>query len=477
MFRRILLSLALSGPLLHAQSQPPALREQGIDFVLIKAGTFIQGSPAGEAGRENDEIQRSVTLSQDYYMSAKPVSVGSFDAFVRETHYRTEAERGPSGGFGVENGKLAQRKAFTWRNPGYPQTDEHPVVIVTWNDAQAFCQWLTKKINREVALPSEAQWEYACRAGTTGARYAEPLDAVAWHRGNSDGIASVLGAKQANAWGLHDCYGPVWQWCEDFYAPYGEGNVTDPKQLLAPSGDKPRRVLRGGSFLSDASHSRSAERYRADAQSRNADNGFRVICSIAKTAVTPASKPVVVERMPSTPSSQIVHSPSVSQPHNFSPPATRQSGSSWLFRILFFGILFVVLFAVILKTVGGFGRSSLSRGLVGSTGGGPGLYRTTMKEDGFCLHAPADMIGRALAYSYILNGATHRDEVIYNPGPEGHFIFTGQPPQTVTMHTASDPASLGAAPIFMSNDDDDDRRRRWSSSSSSTSRSSHPPAY
>jgi formylglycine-generating enzyme len=274
---------------------PKSLRINGIDLVLIPHGEFVQGSPTSEPGREADEGVRRVTISSDFYMSETPITRGQWQRFVDETRHRTEAEQGTSGGYGMQNGRLVQGKHFTWRNPGFAQGDDHPVVMVTWNDAQAFCRWLSGRSRRRITLPSETQWEYACRAGSKELRYAQPLNAVAWHRGNADGRTHPAGQKQANAWGLKDMYGPVWQWCDDWYAPYDGGVLKDPIQNNSELSDKPRRVLRGGSFLSDPNRARSAERYRNDARSRNADNGFRVVASVERAAEPAAAIPVKKE--------------------------------------------------------------------------------------------------------------------------------------------------------------------------------------
>lgn len=301
------LVLAILIPLFSASAQEKELKlglgsNVALEMVLVEKGTFEQGSPASEKGRNEEESQREVTLTKSFYLGKYPITRKQFAQFVRETGYKTEAEKGPSGGFGWEAGGLKQKKEYTWRNPGFSQTDEHPVVLVTYDDVHQFLTWAIAKTGRKLTLPTEAQWEYAARAGTTTAYCTgddeEDLAQAGWYQQNAGDGTRPVGEKRANAWGLFDMHGNVYEWCRDWYAPYESGPLTDPEQIRADLSDKPRRVLRGGAFHKEARHCRSAARYRNDPKSRNADNGFRVALLIeeAKPArstaqPTPPPKP------------------------------------------------------------------------------------------------------------------------------------------------------------------------------------------
>ena len=263
-----------------------------VELVWVAPGTFIQGSPETELGREPDEIQHRVTISKGFYIGKYPITVEQFQSFVNQTRYKTEAERGTSGGFGWNGQDLVQSPEFDWRNPGYPSSKSHPVTIITLEDAQAFCKWLSSKSKMKVQLPTESQWEFACRAGSGERTYAgdtdEHIDEIAWTKVNALGAQSV-GGKRPNSLGIFDMCGNVSEWCLDIYGKYPATNQTDPVATVPDAGEKPRNVLRGGSWNRDRRRARSAARFRSDPKSRNADIGFRIV------VMRPGNQPDVAE--------------------------------------------------------------------------------------------------------------------------------------------------------------------------------------
>jgi formylglycine-generating enzyme required for sulfatase activity len=278
----------------------------GMTMVRIAAGKFTMGSPKDEKGRGDDEHQHDVKITKAFYMAAHTVTVGQFRKFVEDENYKTDAEKDGQGGYGynADTKKTEGRKSkYTWDNTGWKQTDRHPVVNVSWNDAVAYCKWLSKKEGKTYRLPTEAQWEYACRAGTTTRFYCGDDDAdlrghaniadvsfrsnlpeYKWGVDWDDGYAFTarVGSFKANPWRLYDMHGNVWQWCRDCYDKefYKESDKEDPE---CNKGD--RRVMRGGSWLNNARDCRAANRYGLAPACRDGDVGFRVV--FAPAARTP----------------------------------------------------------------------------------------------------------------------------------------------------------------------------------------------
>lgn len=443
-----------------APAAEPALkidlgRGATLDLRLVHAGEFTQGSPAGETGRSEDETARPVRLSHDYYVSRTSITRGQWAGFIAETGYRSEAETGASGGFGWDGAALSQRKEFSWKNPGFSQTDAHPVCLVTFADAEAFCRWLQKKTGRPTRLPTEAEWEYACRAGTTTAWYAgaTPADAdrIAWHQGNAGNGTRPVDSRPANPWDLI-IGGNVSEWCLDWYAPYPAGAAVDPRQDNPNLSDKPRRVLRGGSWLRNVKNTRSAARYRVDARSRNADIGFRIVCEVTPVA-SPGTPPPLPEK-PSTGMAPPLVPPSTgtresSEPVLHDPPpaqtVTRSSNpvfsglSSLLGGLvclaLPIGIVFLVVRSLNARRSASTSSSSSPPGYLPRQVAAPSQSNVRKVDDGFWIQGdwPA---GTMLNLHYLVQGAAMAQSLMYRPGPEGHFVYTGTPPDSVSIAMA-----------------------------------------
>jgi len=248
-----------------------------LEMKWVAPGSFQMGSPSGESHRDSDEAQHLVTLSKGFHLGATEVTLGQWRSYVEATGYQTEAERGD--GMDVyEGGNWSKRSGSSWRNV-FSGNEQNPVVGVSWNDAMSFCKWLTEReraagrlaAGYKYTLPTEAQWEYACRSGTTGA-YAGDLDSMAWYGKNSGRKTHAVGGKQPNGWGLYDMHGNVWEWCSDWYGSYPSGSAVDPTGASSGS----LRVRRGGSWGSNASICRSANRNRITPGYRSYFLGFRL---------------------------------------------------------------------------------------------------------------------------------------------------------------------------------------------------------
>ena len=232
--------------------------------VLIPAGSFVMGSPAGEAKTEKEaaiEKQHKVTFKQPFYM-------GKFET------------------------TQPQYQKVTGANPSKTKGEDLPVHGVAWQDAADFCQKLAKQVGRDVQLPTEAQWEYACRAGTTTAYYngnnVADLGKIAWFGANSGGKMHPVGQKLPNAWGLYDMIGNAREFVRDLYVEAPLPDATDPTG--AATGDPKNHVVRGGAYSANAVgalNCRSATRRPTE---NIATNGFRIVVTVENGEV---NEPVV----------------------------------------------------------------------------------------------------------------------------------------------------------------------------------------
>ena len=260
------------------------------EMVVVPAGTYMMGSPASEKGRDDNEGPvHQVTIAQPFAVGKYEVTRGEYGRFVSATGHST----GNSCKI-YEDGAWKSRSGRDWRNPGYEQTAEHPVVCVNWKDAQAYVRWLSDQTGEGYRLLSEAEWEYVARAGTTTAwywgesetgqcRYANGGDQTAKSHNDGWTVAACddghyqtapVGSYEANAFGLYDVLGNVWEWTGDCW---NKSYAGAPSNGGAWEGGKcTRRVLRGGSWYSEPRYLRSAYRYRFTPRFRIYYLGFRL---------------------------------------------------------------------------------------------------------------------------------------------------------------------------------------------------------
>ena len=285
--------LAAGEQRLEATRQAAELKELAGEMVSIPGGMFRMGDLSGE-GDEDEKPVHSVTVPA-FRLGRHEVTVDQFRRFVEATGYRTDAERNADGNAGcsVYTGDGFNWTAgHSWRNPVFPVGDTHPVVCVSWNDAEAFVKWLSAQTGKAFRLPTEAEWEYAARAGSTTkyhfgdswsqlCRYANHADTSTdfdWRNEScSDGAGyhtEWVGSYQPNSFGLYDMHGNAWEWVQDCWNNSYAGAPTDGRAWTL--GDCSLRVIRGGSWDNFPGHLRSAVRYRPSRSYRGGTLGFRL---------------------------------------------------------------------------------------------------------------------------------------------------------------------------------------------------------
>ena len=246
----------------------------GFEWAKVEAGEFSMGSNEGES----DEKPVHRVYLDTYYISKFEVTVGQFRTFVTATGYRTDAEKG-NGGYVWDGRKWVEKPDANWKNPYFQQSDESAVVLLSWNDAMAFCTWLSSQTGKTVRLPTEAEWEKAAKGGNNSRGYtysgSNNVDAVAWYFDNSGRKTHPVGQKSANELGILDMSGNVWEWCADWYDKdyYSRSPARNP---TGPSSGS-YRVVRGGSWISNASFCRSADRGGFHPSFRDRFLGFRPV--------------------------------------------------------------------------------------------------------------------------------------------------------------------------------------------------------
>jgi hypothetical protein len=272
---------------------------------------------------------------------------------------------------------------------------------------------------------------HAARGGTATRFYGGDADAVAmetgWYKANAPDGPREVGQKQPNAFGLHDTGGNVYEWCLDWYGPYAAGPARDPLQSRSDLSDRPRRVLRGGSWLKDAPALRSAARYRNTPGSRNADNGFRVVASVEATAPPTAAaagarggrREVEAEGSGGSTAGGV--------------------GLLWLLGALCAGVSLLAGFVLLRRRRGG--------------------VRTRIAEDGFTLRVPGAQVGQRLHYRYRVAGRVKTGQITLTGDPgEGVFVYTGDRPSAVEFLSAAAATTLASSPRPVASPDSPARR-------------------
>jgi formylglycine-generating enzyme required for sulfatase activity/serine/threonine protein kinase len=287
----------------------------GMELVLIPPGEFEMGSSQEEIDQYAKEAQADhyepwylarlpsegprhlVRVGSPFFLAQRETTVGQFRRFVEETGYQTDAEKDGQGAEGPDLSSLhwSQKPQFTWRDPGFSQNDDHPVAAVSWQDALEFCRWLSHKEGKNYRLPTEAEWEYACRAGTT-TRYWFGDDVKMLHQAEnvadttlkekfpswapsssiSDGhpFTAPSGRFWANPFGLYDMHGNVAEWCADWYGDASYRNAPVDNPTGPATGEY--RVVRGSHWGRKDYAARSASRSWGEPYGRTAAIGFRV---------------------------------------------------------------------------------------------------------------------------------------------------------------------------------------------------------
>jgi sulfatase modifying factor 1 len=263
-----------------------------IQFSLIPPGQFMMGLLDDPQHAPLQEAPHHVTLTHAFYLATTPITVAQFAAFIAQSHLQTLAEK--SGGAAVRaNNSWRWEPGASWRNPGFEQSPSDPAVAITWLDAVAFCDWYSKKIGCQVRLPTSAEWEYACRSGSSTKYYlgdaSSDLDKAGWYDANSGGRTHPVAQKLPNAWGLYDMHGNASQWCQDWYAETittaaASADAVDPHGPDTGLG----RIKHGGSWLAPDFVTRSGYSFERN-RPNGADSveGFRILLEVPLPSTSP----------------------------------------------------------------------------------------------------------------------------------------------------------------------------------------------
>jgi formylglycine-generating enzyme required for sulfatase activity len=238
--------------------------------------------PDDKSTKPGELPNREIEFPKGFLIGKYEVTVGQFAAFVNDTRYKTTAERNGKGGWksGHATSWGEQSKEFIWNTPGYSTSENFPVSVVSYHDAVAYCDWLCTRTAKKYRLPTEAEWEYACRAGTNTIYHFDirTRDEYCWSTYSSEAPTPTrpVGTRLPNAWGIHDMTGNVREWCLDWFAENAYSQPHDQYPQGPPTGES--RVIRGACFLDREMFMRSSHRgYLAPDMPVN-NQGFRVVC-------------------------------------------------------------------------------------------------------------------------------------------------------------------------------------------------------
>lgn len=380
---------------------------------FVAPGTYSQGDVDPKAGAP----VRNVQISKGFWLAETETTVGAFRRFVAATGYRTEAEKGATGGSGFDGTALVKGAGYTWQNPGYPITDSHPVSLVTYADAKAFAAWLgtVSSAGLIFRLPTEAEWELAAQRATKAqTTNLSPVTAADKKRGPHPVCER---ATREGDLAFCDLLGNVNEWTEDNDRARTTDPVVDPRESVGE-----RKVLKGGSWFKDPFWARPTARYSNTAGTRNADNGFRVAADVASAVAAPPN------------------------PRNISDfsgnPATPTAPSSpfTFFNIVFGGTALGIFGVVIAMFVSGL-RRGLSTGGVSGVNVRPGV-------DGFFVETELYAPNSVLYYTCFVNQTQIRASAPIVG--KRTFVFTGGVPKNVRVERIDDPVGgfRGAPPGY-----------------------------
>jgi formylglycine-generating enzyme len=248
----------------------------GLNLAFVKAPAGVAVMGHGDATSKSDESPATrVTISKPFWISTTEVTLAQWKFFTETTGYVTEAEHASAGINLLKDKAGPKRRGLSWRNPGFPQDDTHPVVGMSWQDAMQFCRWLTEREQSAgrlpagyiFTLPTEAQWEYACRAGGN-----DELANVAEYAWPGNVPTHPVAGKKPNAWGIYDMYGYPLEWIFDWYAKYPGGEVTD---YAGPASMNDRIIIRPHHEMRGQNSSRN--RWSTTGDTQNDFVGLRVV--------------------------------------------------------------------------------------------------------------------------------------------------------------------------------------------------------